>query len=121
PQQPRGLMARLAEAGLVASRPRTQTRDERGETYWEANGVDAAVAAEAVAGRRLGLVTVGDVDSSAALDALRAAGLAVTPGGTDSAPDADLSILLCDDYLAPALTRVDSAHRTAEPPRPPPA
>jgi bacteriocin biosynthesis cyclodehydratase domain-containing protein len=56
------------------------------------------------------LVTVGDVDSVAALAALSAAGLSTT---SEPAADADLSVVLCTDYLDSGLTEVDAAHRAA--------
>src|SRR5262249_43333003 len=68
---------------------------------------------------RTALVTVGGVDgadAAAAAAALGAAGLTVATGRpvtTGADADADLSVVLCADYLAPELGEVDAAHRAA--------
>src|SRR5262249_5083678 len=66
---------------------------------------------------RTALVSVGMIDSvSAAAAALTAAGLTVATGrplATSAGTDADLSVVLCADYLAPELAEVDAAHRAA--------
>jgi ribosomal protein S12 methylthiotransferase accessory factor len=66
-----------------------------------------------VASARLALTGVGEVDSAAATAALATAGLTVTPGPD---PAADLSVVLCADYLAPGLAEVDAAHRASRRP-----
>ncbi|WP_410622418.1 TOMM precursor leader peptide-binding protein [Amycolatopsis sp. cmx-8-4] len=86
-----GVLDDLAEAGLVSLRqPGTDP------AYWDAAGA---------AGGRGGRIALRGADpDSAAAAALRAAGLEL-----DGA--ADLSVVLCDDYLAAHLSDVDAEHR----------
>ncbi len=101
------LIGRLAEAGLVALRHRDGSADEPTCAYWEASGLDAATAVEAACAP-VNLVTVGNAaDERVVTDALRSAGLALTEH------DGALSIVLCDDYLAPELKDIDAAHRAS--------
>ncbi|MFL6143023.1 MAG: TOMM precursor leader peptide-binding protein [Labedaea sp.] len=115
PEQVAGLIARLAEAGLVTvhSTPPIPI-DEHTLAYWDASGLDAAVAAAETTTRTLRLITVGDVAGADSLTALHAAGLAAEHAGSDLDPGtADLSVVLCDDYLNPLLSTVDVRHRAA--------
>lgn len=114
PEQVGGLIARLDEAGLVALRPHAEGGDDHSLAYWEASGLDATTAAADIAGKQIQLITVGNLDGSAAR---RATGLAVT-AGTGCLPEgtADLSVVLCEDYLAPVLADVDAAHRAVNRP-----
>ncbi|WP_370965297.1 TOMM precursor leader peptide-binding protein [Amycolatopsis sp. cg9] len=84
------VLTRLAEAGLIGLRPGVSDAES---AYWD------AVDGEAGRGR----VAVLGADP-ATTDVLRAAGLTV-------AEDADLSLVLCDDYLADHLSDVDAEHR----------
>ncbi|WP_325159877.1 TOMM precursor leader peptide-binding protein [Actinophytocola sp.] len=120
PQQVAALIAQLAEAGLVVLRtPIPSTADENTLAYWDASGVDAAAAVAGTANTTLRLLTVGDVDRTAALTALRSARLTVTADLPDDDPgpgQATMSVVLCDDYLNPGLAAVDAAHRAANRP-----
>ncbi|HEV8560979.1 MAG TPA: TOMM precursor leader peptide-binding protein [Actinophytocola sp.] len=113
PEQVAGLIARLAEAGLVTLRTLPPVPiDERTLAYWDASGVDATAAVAGTAARTLRLITVGDVDEAAALSALRSAQLRTEPAGPSLDPgEADLSVVLCEDYLDPRLAQVDADHR----------
>lgn len=104
------LINRLADAGLVAPRQagsgQTVT-DEPALAYWEANGLDPVRATQATTAP-VRLWTVGDIDHGQALTTLAGSGLAMTGAeGTTSA----LSVVLCDDYLAPDLREIDTTHR----------
>lgn len=115
-EQVAGLIARLAEAGLVTLRsPIASAADERAVAYWEASGVDAAAAVSASTHQAIQLFTVGDLDHAVATSGLRAAGLCVTGDATLIQP-ADFSVVLCDDYLNPALADIDAEHRKANRP-----
>ena len=110
---------RLVEAGLVALREPADTAleheaDRPSLAYWEAAGLDPVSAVNRVRGARVQATTIGDVDASAAVAALRAAGLAVEtgPAGTLGL-DVDLSIVFCEDYLDAPLERIDALHRAA--------
>lgn len=81
-----GVLARLADEGLIG--PRTT-----GAAYWDAVGVEPASGTVALVG----------ADPAA----FRAAGLTVVDR------DADLTIVLCGDYLDPALSEVDAEHRAS--------
>ena len=113
PEQIQDLVARLTLAGLVTVRrhPRTDA-EEQALAYWDAAGLDSAAATASLAEARVALRTVGDVDRAAATDALSAAGLTLVP---DRDPDAgaDLSVVLCTDYLAPGLAEIDATYRAA--------
>jgi ribosomal protein S12 methylthiotransferase accessory factor len=96
-----GVLTRLAEADVIGLRPAGPDADPAESAYWDAVGADAAAAN--FAGRRVALL--GADPGSPAADALRAAGLEVTEGA------ADLSVVLCHDYLDPYLSEVDAEHR----------
>jgi ribosomal protein S12 methylthiotransferase accessory factor len=109
PEQLVGVLTRLAELGVLAVRsPAAPADDEHALAYWDSAGMDAARAAADVATGTVRVVGVGDVDLDGAGAALRLAGLTVT---TD--PAADLSVVLCDDYLRPRLADVDAEQRAA--------
>lgn len=114
PEEVAALLTQLVDAGLVTLRstpaePRPQ--NEGVLAYWDACGVDADLAAARQGTVRL--TAVGDdadgVDPGAVERALAGAGLGVR---TDSGP-ADLSVVLCADYLDPRLARIDAEHRQA--------
>jgi bacteriocin biosynthesis cyclodehydratase domain-containing protein len=115
PEEVAALLAQLVDAGLVtmrAQRDDGRDGDERALAYWDACGVDADVAASRQGTVRL--VTVGDsadgVDPGAVERALAGAGLGVVRTDTGTA---DLSVVLCADYLDPRLAEIDAAHRRA--------
>jgi ribosomal protein S12 methylthiotransferase accessory factor len=116
PEQAAGLIARLVEAGLVTLRPPLLgAADEPTVAYWEASGVDAATAVEATKQHTVGLCTVGDIDRDAMSSGLRSAGLTVTTDA-EQAANAQLSVVLCDDYLNPDLAEIDASHRADQRP-----
>ncbi|WP_433390856.1 TOMM precursor leader peptide-binding protein [Micromonospora sp. KLBMP9576] len=116
------VVRRLVDADLVTLRPAGPAgADEPAFAYWESAGLDPAAATRASAAARVDLVHVGGrpagAAASAAADALRAAGLTVSPAaGNFSAPAADLTVVLCDDYLDEELASVDAAQRAARRP-----
>lgn len=110
PDQLAGVLARLADLGVLALRS-APSHDGPALAYWDSAGLDAGRAADAVAAGTVGVVAVGDVDVDGAVAALRLAGLNVV---ADVA--ADLSVVLCDDYLHPGLAEVDADHRYAQRP-----
>jgi ribosomal protein S12 methylthiotransferase accessory factor len=123
PDQLASVLIQLSEAGLVTmrgpadiARGEPTTPRERALGYWESCGLEPTVAASAVADKQLRLVTVGGVDDAAALAAFRAAGLHCTANDIDNhngVGSADLSVVLCDDYLNLRLADVDAEHRFA--------
>jgi ribosomal protein S12 methylthiotransferase accessory factor len=113
PEQVAGLIARLAEAGLVTVHTPPQAPiDEHTLAYWDASGLDATTAVAGTAASSLRLFTVGAVDGAAALAALNAAQLRAETAGPELDPgQADLSVVLCEDYLDPRLAQIDAVHR----------
>jgi len=101
------LLARLVDAGLVAVRePAEPVVDERALAYWDACGIDSPQDAARGHTATVRLIVVGDeVDSGPVRQALADARLSVTDG------PADLSVVLCSDYLDPQLQAVDAEHR----------
>ncbi|WP_034273296.1 TOMM precursor leader peptide-binding protein [Haloechinothrix halophila] len=115
PEQAAGLIRQLMAAGLVTVGPsRELGMDERALAYWDACGV-------AVERRRTSAVDVVSVASAITADtvvsALDAAGLAVTSrpalASGSARPTGELTVVVCDDYLDPALSEIDRAHREA--------
>jgi ribosomal protein S12 methylthiotransferase accessory factor len=116
PEQAAGLIARLVDAGLVTLRaPVLGAADERTVAYWEASGVDAAVAVAATGYKTVRLLTVGDIDPDAMSAGLRSAGLTLTTDA-EQAVNATMSVVLCDDYLNPDLAEIDASHRADQRP-----
>ncbi|HWM01571.1 MAG TPA: TOMM precursor leader peptide-binding protein [Actinophytocola sp.] len=113
------IVKRLVDAGLVALREPDETEletetDRPSLAYWEAAGLEPASAVHHLRGTQVEVMDVGDADTETALDALRAAELTAVPGTPDSLDDdADLTVVLCDDYLDAPLERVDELHRAA--------
>ncbi|UOX89457.1 TOMM precursor leader peptide-binding protein [Amycolatopsis sp. FBCC-B4732] len=115
PEEVAALLAQLVDAGLVTLRSQGEddrAGDERALAYWDACGVDA----DLVAARQgtVRLTAVGDsadgVDPGAVERALAGAGLGVVRADAGAA---DLSVVLCADYLDPRLAEVDAEHRRA--------
>ncbi|MFF0388472.1 TOMM precursor leader peptide-binding protein [Kitasatospora sp. NPDC004615] len=106
-EQTAALVAKLRRAGLVSERPAGPATAQHG--YWSAAGQD-----ELAAGERLGAATVRAIGPDGAdrpelRGALDAAGLHTVTDGLR----ADLTVVLCEDYLDPALGAIDAAHRAA--------
>ncbi|MFC1416166.1 TOMM precursor leader peptide-binding protein [Streptacidiphilus cavernicola] len=107
PSEAGRLVGRLARANLVGYLH--PAADPRAHAYWELAGVDGASAESAVAGRPVRLLTAGGVSPVEAVAACASSGLRVT--GPDEAHLAELTVVLCDDYLHPELGRIDARHR----------
>jgi len=118
PDQVADVLSRLDELGMLAVRPASISGEpamvEAALAYWDGAGVDANQAAAGLATGRVEVIVVGDIDPAPAQAALSAAGLHVVAGTGRVA--ADLSVVLCDDYLHPRLAEVDAAHRRARRP-----
>ncbi len=119
PAQLAGLVSRLIAAGLVEESVPVEAADEQEMAYWEMAGLDANLAAERTAAGRANLIVLGGIDEGDAERALRMCGLrrATPPTAGETGKTGkkwcDLSIVLCDDYLDPALAHVDAEHRAA--------
>ncbi len=104
-------ISRLTEEGMVTLRPPEAGRahDDGAAGYWEGAGLDATEATERTAGGRLAVLAIGGIDPAPLRAALGAAGLTIDAG--DDPASADLSIVLCEDYLNPLLAEIDTAQR----------
>ncbi|MGW4065378.1 TOMM precursor leader peptide-binding protein [Amycolatopsis sp. NPDC004747] len=115
PEEVAALLTQLVEAGLVTMRSgpaETRPGDDRALAYWDACGVDADLVAARQGTVRLTAVgeSADGVDPGAVERALVAADLEVVRTDTGTA---DLSVVLCADYLDPRLARIDAEHRRA--------
>ncbi|MFI0264694.1 TOMM precursor leader peptide-binding protein [Streptomyces sp. NPDC017056] len=108
------LVSRLTGAGLLygRSRPAVSPQEAAEQAYWEAAGVDGAEAASARAGATVRALAVGSADAGELSACLAATGLA-TAAPDAGATAAALTVVLCDDYLDPALAVVDAELRAA--------
>ncbi|MGW5660931.1 TOMM precursor leader peptide-binding protein [Streptomyces sp. NPDC003758] len=103
---------RLAEAGLVRAQGAADA-DEAfwtpgtldTEAYWDLAGLDGAQAAAQVAGTPVRVRCLDGVDPGEVAEACESAGLRVDDG------PAALTLVVCGDYLDPALFDVDAAQR----------
>ena len=108
------LVGQLAQAGLVSFRATAAERapeDQAARAYWDLAGLSGSQAVDSLAGASVSLRTVGAVDPTAARAACLASGLRVLDA--DDAQPATLALVLCDNYLNPALAEVDSRQRGA--------
>ncbi|PWI45350.1 TOMM precursor leader peptide-binding protein [Streptomyces sp. ICBB 8177] len=112
-QQIARLIARLTEAGLVSARPNASLACEAAaeHAYWEAAGLDGTDATTARATSSVHAMSVGGTALTSLQQSLAAAGLRTPPPRL--ADNADLTVVLCDDYLNPELKEIDAAHRAA--------
>jgi ribosomal protein S12 methylthiotransferase accessory factor len=103
PEQVAGVLSELGRRGLITLRaPAGPDADQQALAYWDSCGVAPGTAEPG----RVALVTIG-VPPDSALEVLRSAGVKTDPG------PADLSVVLCDDYLASDLAGIDAEHRAA--------
>ncbi|GAA2598489.1 TOMM precursor leader peptide-binding protein [Streptomyces axinellae] len=134
-----GLLAQLTRAGLVDrfAPPRPDARQGPGEgdrqdaeaAFWECAGLHGDRARERMAAARVQLRDLTAGSGTGGAQALTDAGLTLAgpgpaPGGSGTAPDPGggpavpstpatpaLTVVLCDDYLSPALAAIDREQR----------
>lgn len=111
------VVRRLEEQGLVGSWYPPGPMDETSCAYWDSSGLDPWVVMGRLASP-ISLLTVdGSVDRRAAQRTFENAGLSVRDANDGGDPnDAEFSVVLCDDYLSPALSQIDADHRQAKRP-----
>ncbi|MFI6206314.1 TOMM precursor leader peptide-binding protein [Streptomyces sp. NPDC051041] len=109
----------LDASGLLRLRPaRTDPPaapfppDPAAEAYWDLAGLDGAQVPAALARSSVHVVAADDGDADELRAACRASGLALAR----SADDADLTLVVTDDYLSPRLRDVDAGHRASKRP-----
>ncbi|MEV4442555.1 TOMM precursor leader peptide-binding protein, partial [Streptomyces sp. NPDC049577] len=86
--------------------------DPAAEAYWDLAGLDGRQAAAALAASSVWIEALSGVDPEPVLIAFRECGIRVA----DREADANLTVVLCDDYLSPELGEVDDAHRARRTP-----
>lgn len=114
-EETQGGLRMLSEAGLLRfstevpamAGPAVTGTDPVAEAYWDLAGLDGARASAGLADARLRVLPLAGVDAEPVLAAGAESGINVTGS------DADLTLVLCDDYLSPELKRVDAEHRAA--------
>lgn len=107
------VLTRLGAAGLIGTR---EPDDHPGDpatraaalAYWDAAGLDASYALTSTTTARVRLVAVGGANTDVMASALRRAGLLLS---AEDEPGAALTVVVCDDYLAPGLRELDESHR----------
>ncbi len=110
------LLEVLREAGLLAvgPRPAAGPLDAQARAYWSLAGLDAD--APTLAASAVEIICTGRADPQTAAAACRESGLTVTGayGGPGACGPQDstaaLSLVLCDDYLDPALEEINTGH-----------
>jgi bacteriocin biosynthesis cyclodehydratase domain-containing protein len=103
------LLARLSDAGLITyfGAQEAGRRDEGAYAYWSLAGIDPDSAASALASSPIEIIATGSTDGDAVAAACRTSGLTVQEAGSDTAV---FSLVLCDDYLDPALISINAEH-----------
>jgi oxazoline/thiazoline synthase len=106
------LLDRLAEADLIEYRSvgAAADQDRAAAAYWSLAGLDPEAAVCAIRSARVEVVGVGGADARPARAALAASGVAMA-GSSGDPPT--LALILCDDYLEPALEAVNMAQLAA--------
>lgn len=107
-EQTAALTAKLAAAGLLHELAGEPPRAERAaeHAYWAAAGLDASDAGERLAQGTVRAAAVGPGGTGPLHEALVGAGLRAVEQGP-----ADLTVVLCTDYLDPALGDLDTVLR----------
>ncbi|MFI1395448.1 TOMM precursor leader peptide-binding protein [Streptomyces sp. NPDC020681] len=105
------LLGQLSRAGLVGEFSGPVEQDPRSaaaDAFWESAGLDCVQAKTAIAAGRAALADLANSDAEAARVVLRAAGVTVV-----DTPEHELTVVLCDDYLAPGIAEVERRQRSS--------
>ncbi|SFD27277.1 TOMM precursor leader peptide-binding protein [Streptomyces aidingensis] len=108
---PTGPPAGECHAGAASGHP----ADPAAEAYWDLVGLPDGGACR-LAAATVRIVNLAAADPGPLRDACRESGVTVLEdgdGGGGRGGEADLSLVLCDDYLLPELAGVDERHRAA--------
>lgn len=109
-------VAELARARLISyhSPSDGERRDgHAAEAYWDLAGLDGERATRRLAAMRVALRTLGRADDTELRRACLASDLTVTEPDD---PAAELSLVICEDYLDPRLGDIDREHRAQDRP-----
>ncbi|MEO3812591.1 TOMM precursor leader peptide-binding protein [Sphaerisporangium sp. B11E5] len=103
------VLGRMNEAGLIGYRTDVPAADTGAEAYWDLAGLDGDRITGTLPTALLGVVAL-DTDPAPVMAACHDAGLhAVLTGQDADEAEADLTLVLCDDYLDTGLERVNAA------------
>ena len=115
--QVRALVERLDEADVLAHRnPAHDTDADPDAAYWDLAGLDGDGVAAQLAAMRVELLVAGPVDPAPVYAACSAGGLLPTMGSASSqstSTNPAFTVVLCDDYLSPAVAEIDRRQRAA--------
>ncbi|MER6024985.1 TOMM precursor leader peptide-binding protein [Streptomyces sp. NPDC001851] len=100
-------IAALAQAQLIGYR--APSADSAAEAYWELAGLSGTGAQAALSGTPVHVLALGRTDPGLVREECLASGL--TLAGEERS--AAFTLVVCDDYLDPALADVDARHRAA--------
>ncbi|MFI9255723.1 TOMM precursor leader peptide-binding protein [Streptomyces sp. NPDC053069] len=100
-------IAALAQAQLIGYR--APSADAAAEAYWELAGLSGAGAQAALHGTPVHLLVLGRTDPGPVREECLASGLTLA----DDDASAAFTLVVCEDYLDPALAGVDARHRAA--------
>lgn len=100
-------IAALAEAELIGYR--APSADSAAEAYWELAGLSGAGAQAALRSTPVQVIVLGRTDAGPIRRECLASGLTLA----DDEASAGFTLVVCDDYLDPALAEVDARHRAA--------
>lgn len=116
PEEARASLRALDAAGLLRLRPAAPDAthgsthgDPAAEAYWDLAGLDGGQVPHELSHRTLRVVAPAGLDTAEAEAACAASGLALAAPGED----ANLTLVLCEDYLSPWLRETDTEHRAA--------
>ncbi|MFJ3158947.1 TOMM precursor leader peptide-binding protein [Streptomyces kanasensis] len=110
-QAPPGAPPGAGHGGPRAADP-APPHDRAAEAFFDLAGLDGARATERMARAAVRIVALPGTDPAPVRAACAASGLRVAEPDGDRG-EAELTVVLCDDYLAPGLAEVDAGHRRA--------
>jgi bacteriocin biosynthesis cyclodehydratase domain-containing protein len=103
------LLTGLGEAGLIRFSAAPGRAADGSAGYWDLAGLHAETAAAALASATVAITALGNTSAALAATVCRDAGLTMSETGFSNA---DVSLVLCDDYLDPELAAVNTQHLT---------
>ncbi|WP_415949088.1 TOMM precursor leader peptide-binding protein [Streptomyces sp. KLOTTS4A1] len=107
------LVSLLSDAGLLCLPDTPDQGDAAERAFWELAGLDGDAAVHRMRRSRVAALAVGSADGQGLRTALDKAGLRVADASGGPQPETALSVVLCEDYLDPALREIDAEHRAA--------
>ncbi|MEU8891932.1 TOMM precursor leader peptide-binding protein [Streptomyces sp. NPDC048442] len=107
------LVSLLSDAGLLRAPGAPAEGEATDRAFWELAGLDGDLAVRRICESRVAALAVGLADGQGLRTALCEAGLRMSEAPGEAAQEAALTVVLCEDYLDPALREIDAEHRAA--------